>query len=245
MKTFTLYCVPYAGGSAAVYANWTKDMDQNILVKQLELPGRGRRFREPLIENVPGLVEDLYLQINNSLDGNPYAIFGHSLGSLLAYELSYLIQSRREHRLPEILFLSGQNPPHRKDSFIVDHELGDIRFLEELHKLGGMSDDLLNNPELARLFVPILRSDIKASNTYHYVERTKMNTPISILFGKEDPLCDHYSEWRNCTDRKCEYTAFDGGHFFIHEKKEEVTSLVNRTILKIMRAEENKNELIY
>ncbi|MEY8742625.1 thioesterase II family protein [Bacillales bacterium AN1005] len=91
MKKINLFCIPFAGGSAVVYSKWKKNTDSFIQIHEVELPGRGRRMNEPLIDNMEAMVEDIFYSIKNNLT-EPYALFGHSMGGLLTYELCHKIQ---------------------------------------------------------------------------------------------------------------------------------------------------------
>lgn len=232
MEKLELLCLPYAGSSAIVYGSWKNQLHSDIALRMVEFSGRGRRYEEPLLDSVAGMVDDLYVQLQLEQQDRPYAFFGHSLGAILAYELVQRLIDENK-RLPEHIFLSGQTAPHKKEQYRIDHELDDPSFIKEILKLGGTSSEVFENMELSKLFLPVIRNDIKAANTYQYVERNKINVQVSVLFGDNDPLSNDFSdygEWNIHTSAKCNLLEFKGGHFFIHDHKEQVIRYVNETL---------------
>lgn len=230
MKPIQLFCFPYAGSSAVIYGGWKHHLAPALSLRMVELPGRGKRYREPLIDAVPELVEDLYLQIQNELTESPYAFFGHSLGAILVFELAHKI-AKQDKPLPEHIFFSGQNAPHQRDNYKIDHELEDSKFIGEIVKLGGTSKEVFQNAELSRLFLPVIRNDIKAANRYRYLEKAKLDVNATVLYGEDDPLGTMYQEWSNHIGKKCALRSFEGGHFFIQENKERIIEYINETLL--------------
>lgn len=107
--TIKLFTIPYSGSSAAIYLKWRTLLPENIEVVPLEFPGRGKRFGSKLCDSMEELIDDLVQHIGSQLQGSPYALYGHSLGGLAAYELSVrLLESGQA--LPVHVFLSGCNP---------------------------------------------------------------------------------------------------------------------------------------
>ncbi|MCE5264829.1 MAG: thioesterase, partial [Deltaproteobacteria bacterium] len=58
----TLFCIPFAGGSAYSYRDLQRHA-AGVRFVTLELPGRGRRFSAPLLTSLPEMVDDLFGQI--------------------------------------------------------------------------------------------------------------------------------------------------------------------------------------
>ncbi len=84
-----LFCLPYAGGSESAFYSWKGHMQPDIEICPIQLKGRGRRFNEPCYESLEEAVQDIFEQVQAERKGDDYALFGHSMGSLLAYELYY------------------------------------------------------------------------------------------------------------------------------------------------------------
>jgi medium-chain acyl-[acyl-carrier-protein] hydrolase len=88
MLFMNLFCIPYAGGSAnLIFKSWQAELPATIRVIPMELPGHGSRMKEPRLGCVSDVVADLLPQIRAAAADSPYAIYGHSMGTLIAYEL--------------------------------------------------------------------------------------------------------------------------------------------------------------
>ena len=111
MRTIKLFCIPYAGCSASIYSKWKRKLPQDIELIPLEPAGRGRRCDEPLYNNLNEAVDDLYWEAAKVLDrSDEYILFGHSMGSLLAFELYYKLMEEG-FREPLHLYVSGARLP--------------------------------------------------------------------------------------------------------------------------------------
>ena len=158
MKEVRLYCLSCAGGTGALYKDWE---ELGIEVYPVEYAGHGSRFQEPLYCSVDEAVEDIFLQIDTSC---PYALFGHSMGSILCYEL--IIHLQKEHcPLPEHVFFSASNPPEVMLYNKYD-TMSDSILLEKLYQMGGMERDIIENSKLMEIFLPIIRSDFNLLSSY-------------------------------------------------------------------------------
>ncbi len=221
-----LICFPYAGGSAGVFRNWTALLPETILVCPVEFPGRGRRFSEPLARNPELLIGNLLMALQPAL-GDPYALFGHSLGAALAYEIAQR-QTLNGGLPPKHLFVSGQRAPHRPDPKPPLHLLPEDEFLQELRRLGGTPPQVFDDPELLALFIPLLRADFQLGETFSYSPNTPLSCPLSVLGGLRDPEIsreDIDSWWRYTTD-EFRVRFFDGDHFFLHSHERAVTAAI-------------------
>jgi surfactin synthase thioesterase subunit len=107
--TTRLFCFPYAGGSAAIFREWPREFPESVQVCNVELPGRGRRLFEPPFTSMGPLVEEAARALADYLD-RPFAIFGHSLGALVAFELARYLRVACGAR-PTHLFLSATRAP--------------------------------------------------------------------------------------------------------------------------------------
>ncbi|AIQ49405.1 hypothetical protein R70723_28635 [Paenibacillus sp. FSL R7-0273] len=219
-----LFCLPYAGGSASVYSQWSSKLSGIAEVIPVELAGRGRRMPEPPYLSLEEAVEDITSIIMQQLSGDPYAVFGHSLGAILAYETIYQLKSRGVKE-PDAAFFSGRSAPHvrAKDDRIV-HLLADEEFISHLMELGGTPPQFFENTELMNLFLPIIRSDFRLSETYIFKEKSsKLGCDVNIFYGnQDDTLSGAIGEWDQVTEKDCKYAEFDGDHFFIHSQSQSV-----------------------
>lgn len=232
MDKIKLFCLPYGGGSATVYLSWKRFLDKRIDLKPVELSGRGKRFSEPLYNSLDEAIEDVYKMICDELDGTPYAVFGHSMGTILAYESIRKIISNAKQE-PIHVFMSGRYPPYIEVEEEKLYLLPDNEFINRITKLGGTDQKVIENKELFNLFMPILRNDFKLVETYkHSGNILKLNCDITVLNGKYDDyiINKDVKRWSECTDKECNFYEFDSGHFFINEYKEAVVNVINNTL---------------
>lgn len=211
-----LFCFPYAGGSAAMYASWQSELGSEIEVCAVQLPGRANRFSETPCNAMQELTEILgrIVTQNNEL---PFSLFGHSLGALVAFEVARYCQSQKQI-LPEHLFVSGCGAPKLRRSTRLLHTLSDSQLLLELTQYGGTPPEILLNRELMQLLLPTIRADFSVAETYRYRSDPRLEIPISVFAGTVDDYVSHVAAvaWQQETHRMCDFAWLEGGHFFIN-----------------------------
>ena len=214
-----LFCLPFAGAGAMMYAGWHSYFGPEIEVCPILLPGRETRIGEPLIDDAVEAAERIYRGIQREL-GEAFAIFGHSMGGILAYELAQTIY-REEGRYPEVLFLSASTLGLPEKGFYI-HELEEEALIRHLTKSGGTYEELLQNKEFRECYFPIIRNDYKLSETYR-CRRPKIGCKIEAFASKTDEEISYEQTLAlaNCTE-EFEITFFQGNHFFIKDAEHEV-----------------------
>jgi len=222
-----LFCLPYAGGSEVMYYSWKKYLDPYIELQPIELKGRGKRFNEDFYTDFNEAVDDIFQSIKDKIICSEYAIFGHSLGSLLAYELYYKICDQNLTK-PRKIFFSGNIAPSAEKEQKNFYLLPDDEFLKEIINLGGTPEELLESKELLQLVLPILRSDIRINESYIYKGREdKIECDVAIFSGrKEDVTLDELLMWKNHCNRGFKMYTLEGDHFFINNNVKEITSII-------------------
>lgn len=212
-----LFCFPYAGAGALIFRKWSDGLPREVEVCPIQLPGRGTRLTEPPFTQLSCLIEALTRALVPLLD-KPFAVFGHSLGALIGFELAR--QIRRQYGVHPIrLFASaGRAPqiPHRAPPI---HTLPDNEFLAELRRLNGTPRELLDHEELMEVMLPILRADFALYETYLYTTEPPLNCPISAFGGLQDRkvTASDLEEWRAQTSASFSLRMFPGDHFFLKE----------------------------
>ncbi|ETT49790.1 alpha/beta fold hydrolase [Paenibacillus sp. FSL P4-0338] len=233
-----LFCFSYAGGSAMFYGNW-KDYFQGVVsVIPMELPGRGSRFTEPLCRSIEEMVDDAFNKVRRQLDGSAYILFGHSMGTIVVTELINRLLLAGYYE-PQHVFLSGRFPPHLGTKRPIS-EFPEEQFIDEIYRIGGTPRELIENKELFQMFIPILRADYRALETYSYRDRGFLwNSDITVLTGEEDATLTESDNkaWKNYTLGSCSFIEFPGGHFYLFEQAKSVTTLINETLLSRKYAE--------
>jgi medium-chain acyl-[acyl-carrier-protein] hydrolase len=226
-----LFCFPFAGGGAAAYYRWPKQILRHIEVNRVNLPGRESRLREPPATRVDPLVKTLADELIPWMD-LPFAIYGHSMGALVGFELVRELR-RRGHRLPAHLFVSGYRAPQLPAHEAPLSQLPDAEFISRVRRrYGGIPDLVANNKELMDIFLPILRADFSMTDNYIYKDEVPLQCPITALGGHDDPRVsrDMIVAWSRQTCMEFSTHFFYGGHFFIQDSESEVLGLVNRKL---------------
>ncbi|TYQ15092.1 UNVERIFIED_CONTAM: surfactin synthase thioesterase subunit [Acetivibrio alkalicellulosi] len=230
MQRINLFCFPYAGASSMIYAKWKNNILKYIDILPVELAGRGRRFNDPFYNSIDEAVDDIYNSIKKVIDESPYALFGHSMGAVIVYELYYKLREHG-HNIPEHIFLSGRGPSFKPSEENI-HNLKDEEFLKKVMEYGGTPDEVANNKELLDFFLPILRADFKMINLYSSIKRDeKIISNTTVLTGKSDAtIKEDIGKWSEYISGEFELVTFDGGHFFIHNNEEKILSIIKRKL---------------
>ncbi|MVO98793.1 thioesterase II family protein [Paenibacillus lutrae] len=229
-----LFCMPYSGASATIFTPWIKEASPQLQIEPVELPGRGRRFNSPLLDDMDELSEDVVNTIERSLqDAVPYALFGHSLGSHLAFEAAHRL-IKRGQKPPRHVFFSGALPPNVERSCRINHEQSDPDLVRQLIDLGGLTDEVSENKDLMDIFLPIIRSDLKAVNTHRYADNpAPLALNISVIYGTEDELTTgDLGGYHKLTRQNCSMYPLEGGHFFIRDRTREILEIVRTELLQ-------------
>jgi surfactin synthase thioesterase subunit len=228
-----LICLPFAGGSSYSYSSLEINMPSYINMVPVDLPGRGKRMHEPLVKNAASVVEELYRQICPLIE-KPYAIFGHSMGSLLGYLLTRRIIEEKQPA-PCHLFFSGRAGPSWPVNDIY-YTLPRKDFFSELKKLGGCPEEILQDGELQELFEPVLRADFELVETYTYKSGDPFLIPIDVFYGAQEDLTDPELDcWKNESYLPVTYTSFQGDHFFLLTQPKAVANAIILQLKKYLQ----------
>lgn len=225
-----LICLPYAGGSARVFFPWLESLSKNIELVAVQMPGRSERMAHKAHTDMTAMAQELY-EVMPDLFDKPFCLFGHSLGSKLAFELALMLQSRNTN-LPEHIFLSGSRPPHLPDKEEKIHDLPYEEFWKEVEALNGTPKIVFENEEMMQCLTPLLRADFKVAETYQFKNGPMISSNVSILGGRKDadvPEID-IRRWGELFNGNAQVRMFDGGHFFIEENQDEVVTYINRVV---------------
>lgn len=221
-----LFCFPYAGASAPIFRDWSQGLPDRIEVLAIELPGRGRRWSEPAYTNLQELVQAIAQSIHHHLT-QPFAFFGHSMGAWISFELAQWLD-QTYGLSPERLLLSGRRAPQLPATKPPLHALSDALLLQELRHLNGTPTEILENPELIALLLPILRADFTLLETYVYHQRPPLSCPIQVYGGQQDSevtIAD-LAAWQYQTRGDFKLELLPGDHFFLHSAQAELLQLL-------------------
>ena len=208
-----LVCYPHAGGSGAMFASWPLRLDPGIELLAAQLPGRGDRRNEDPIESVPAMARSL--ADNLPPDDAPLALLGHSMGGMLAFEIARLRAQRRQP-LPRHVFLSATPSPGAERRKPLLHTLSDEELMCALRRLDGPAIEMLDDPALASLVLPVVRADLRAVEQHRVTPGMRLTVPVTVFIGNEDADVgfEEVTAWREFTTGPFAIHAFPGGHFF-------------------------------
>jgi pyochelin biosynthetic protein PchC len=219
-----LVCFPHAGGSATFYFPVARALSPRFDVLAVQYPGRQDRWSEPCVDDLPALAEQILPQLL-PWSGRRLALFGHSMGATVAFEVARLLE--RSGTVPAALFASARRAPsrHRDESV---HQRDDEALIREIKELNGTNSAVLGEEELMRMILPTIRSDFRAAETYRFQGEQTLNCPITALVGKDDPKAtvDEADAWREHTTGEFVLKVFTGGHFYLAEQQEAVLKLI-------------------
>jgi surfactin synthase thioesterase subunit len=161
----------------------------------------------------------------------PYALFGHSLGAVVAYELARQLFAR-DRPGPVRLFVSGAVAPHRPKAGQPAAEIPDEDLKRQLGTLGGTTPEVLENDRLMELILPALRADFAAARTYSCSGDPAIDVPITVFAGIDDEVTDSagLDAWAELTTAECRRFDLPGGHLFLRDSRDQLLDIIARTL---------------
>jgi len=223
-----LFCLPHAGAGASAYRDWLPLLAPTIEVVPVQLPGRESRYGEPAHRSASDLVAEMSEPLADRAVGD-FALFGHSMGALLSYELAHELSALGKP--PRHLFVSGLGAPHLPPARAPAYNLPDDELLAVIVELEGTSAEVLAQPELVKMLLPVLRADLEVCETY-VTHRGRLQVPITALGGRHDPgvSLDRLRAWGSLTSADFHLAAFDGGHFYLQATLDDVAAVLMRRL---------------
>ena len=215
-----LLCVPWAGGRPDAYRAWSEWLPRDV-----ELWG-ARYPSDPPEGGIPEIARDLAASAQRSLK-EPFAIFGHSMGAITAFELVRELR-RTEAPMPTMLGISGEAAPHLPRTGRDARELSDAELLEEVRSFGGTPEALLAEDAAMELLLPGLRRDLELSSAYEYFEEPPLEVPVVAFGSLEDAVAspDEVAGWAEQTTAAFEFHRLPGDHFFLLDAAPVVATLL-------------------
>jgi len=228
----TLFCIPHAGGNAAFYARFNEFFPAWITVKPLELPGKGRRCREPLLNDMESMGRDLFEQIRSTAQAGPYAVFGHSMGGLLAFACAQFA-SRAATPLPTALFISSAATPGQMRTGVSRpvEQLPAGVLWDYVARMGGIPPEIAQSKDFRNYLEPVLRADFIAVENWQPAPFAPLPVPIHISIGSRDLVTESDAEgWQSLTEARCTVRTFNGGHFYVQDNWQALADHMTRTL---------------
>ena len=215
-----------------MFRHWESGLPPGIEVCAVELPGRGARFHEPPFTAIPPLLDVLVPVIRERLDV-PFALFGHSMGAGICFELAHRLAQEPGVQLGH-LFISAYGSPALPCSELPFYHLPHDEFIHEVCRFDGMSSAIREDKELLELILPKLRADFELIQTYRYSPRPPLRCPITALGGIDDKHVkpEELKAWNSMSTGTFHLQMLPGDHFFVQSSEAMVVKTVKERLLQ-------------
>lgn len=214
-----------------MYMRWRRLLPRWLRIVPLELPGRGSHLGEDLVEDYAQLVSRLCAEYAHELRGS-YALFGHSMGALLAYGMAAHLRDQAMP-LPQAVFVSGSAAPSRRDDERYVGKDNDDALIADLRKQGGTPEEVFANAELMRMTLDVLGADYRVCESFQYQAGHPLSLPVHAFSGRDDDMdAASLQAWQDETTGRFTLDWFDGGHFFIRQHEAQVLSTLVRQLAR-------------
>jgi len=228
-----LVCFPFAGGGVGPYRPWTAEISSAIDISAVLLPGREQRLLESPIGCPTSVCEAITRELLGVIKpGTKIVFFGHSMGSLLAYDIA--VRLKKQHNIDiAMLIASGRQAPHVNLGGDI-HKSDEQTFIRELKRMGGTPDIVFEDDELRGLVIPMLRSDYQILETYAPEKFELLDCPILTCTGDVDTEVspDELAGWSELTHNAVIHEVFSGDHFYLTDniQRNRLTSVIEHYI---------------
>ena len=229
-----LFCFPYAGLGVSVYRPWPALFPQSVELVLMQPPGREGRWGEKPFLDISAAADSATTAMLPYLDV-PFAFFGHSLGALVAFEVSRRLRQRGQAQ-PSHFFASAHRAPQLPNPHPELRGLPDREFIDQIcNQYGGIPKAVLDAPELVELMLPCLRADFTVFETYRYSDDSPLGCSVTAFGGTNDRRVNEaeVAAWRQQTAGEFRYQIFDGGHFFLQDKRDDVLASIKRDLTAV------------
>ncbi|WP_177205578.1 thioesterase II family protein [Acetitomaculum ruminis] len=228
-----IFCFPYAGGGSLVFREWKNRFGEEFSIYGAHYPGHEDRIMEKPLWDIEELVDKIHYEMKNrDFDKKPFILFGHSLGSRVAYELSLRFEEENNKWLKGLIVSAGRSPDKKEKNPIYD--LPEREFFEKLSRYNKTPREIFENKDLWELFEPVLRADFTMAETYEDKKYRKIHVPILALKGTLDyeMTREDIEGWASYTTNDFYYKEITGEHLFIDTNAKEVIMEIKKYIKK-------------
>ncbi|WP_422770139.1 thioesterase II family protein [Plantactinospora sp. WMMC1484] len=228
--TLRLVCFPHAGGGASVFRQWADLVPESIEVIGVQYPGRQNRYGEPVIDDMTVLVDEVVAAVNRELAG-PVAFFGHSMGAVVAFEVARRLRGGAPVAVRRLFASAGPAPSARRSLGV--HLRDDDGVVAYLRELGGGGAELLENPDIRELTLPMVRGDLRLIETYRYASGEPLTCPVTAIVGDRDHTFTTADarHWVVHTSAGLDVHSLPGGHFYLDDQADRLVPLLVERLL--------------
>lgn len=225
-----VFCCPFAGGSSTAFQSWL-NLDPAIDVVGLDYPGRMLRDEDPMLLSVDAIADQLTREIASQTEAS-IALFGISLGALVALEIAYRLEEAG--RSPACLVLCACVAPERVPRQLKIIDSNDEVFFDRLsERYGGAICAFSNDPEARNLIIRYLRGDIETFENYVFTERAPLKSKIIVATGNRDSTVrfSDILDWRKHSTKPVEFITIEGDHFFAQNYSSIIAERLRRSLI--------------
>lgn len=221
-----LFCLPHAGSGAVQFRFWANVLGPAIDVVAIQPPGRENRSRESPITAIEPMLAELVPRIAAAIHG-PYALFGHSMGARLAYEVAREL-AKLDRSPPRVLLLSGHGAPrHGRSSRRPIATMTDAELIAHLRSTGETPHELLDDADFTSRLLPLLKTDAGVTEAAPPREGPTLDCPLRVFGGVDDPMWTtaDLHDWAPLTRGDCQVRMFRGGHLYLVQAQQRMQLL--------------------
>lgn len=222
-----LVCFPHAGGSASYFFPLSRALSPEFDVYSVQYPGRQDRHSEPFVENIDDMADQAFAELE-PLTNAPVALFGHSMGAVLAFEVARRLETLAGHP-PVLVFVSGSRAPSR---YLEEPASGDEGLIALMRELGGTDPRVLDTPDVLAVFLPPFRNDYRALQAYHCAPDVGISAPVIVMTATDDPKTSvaDARAWHEHTTGGGQVHTFAGGHFYLERQSTRVIEVITQEL---------------
>ncbi|MBT2417253.1 thioesterase [Streptomyces sp. ISL-22] len=223
-----LVCFPHAGGAAGFFHDWGALTPPEIEVVSVQYPGRQDRLYDPCASTLEELADAITTALlAEPADDLPLALFGHSMGSAVAYEVARRLEDVPGRTLTRLI-VSGRARPRLPQESAPRPAPTDAEILDRVRLLDPKGAAVYDHPELRPMIMPSLRADFGLLAAYRPARLHRLGVPVTACGGDRDPACarGELSSWSDVTTEGLDVRIFEGDHFYLGPRKEELLALI-------------------
>ncbi|XP_040133525.2 S-acyl fatty acid synthase thioesterase, medium chain [Ictidomys tridecemlineatus] len=214
---FKLICFPWAGSGSTYFAKWGQNIYDSMEVSCLRLAGRESRLEEPFANDINQVVEETVHALLPIIQDKPFAFFGHSLGSYIAFKTS--LHLKEKYKLePVHLFVSSMTTRLSKawPQISKINELSEEEINSFLIECGGTSMTFLDDKQLLQQSIPKLLADFKllSNHSLDMPSKAVLSCDLTCFVGSEDIVKD-VEAWKDVTNGTVDIHMLPGNHFYL------------------------------
>ena len=221
-----LFCFTYAGGNAGFFDVIDGDLADVDVIKP-DYAGHGARRKEPFYSDFGELADDMYAQLKERWNGEDYALFGYSMGSISLVEILKRIIDRREIRPPVCVFLAAHEPISKNEYLRVPQDRLEEWAKQRTIDFGAVPEKLIDNKSFWRTYLPLYLADYAVIGKYRFEDlalQTKI--PAHVFYSETDTRFEDMKLWTDIFTAECDFHRFDGNHFFIRQHHAAISAII-------------------